>query len=808
LSLQDAGGATVTTATIRMSMGVIDGNGDFQQRIPDGGSEAFLVNAELTADLGANTTLFTDAGRELHKITSGTYATELVSDIVPVGSSSPSQLTAVGNKLFFEADDVTGAGRELWVSDGTEAGTMLVVDSLPGNDLYNAPLDGSPTLLGSIGDDLLFTTTNANMDRELWVANETTMTAQEIANINTATGDANAQRLQADGDLIYFAANDGINGEAVWLADTVAGTTTLLEDISPSSTDRILGLTLVEPVGFLGPQVMYFNNSLGTTGGVYITDPAGSTLQLSDLRPVELNANGDMFLVSGSEIYFVTNDGTNGEEIWVTDGTTAATLAFDVNPGSASSNPRELVEYLGDLYFVATSASNGRELHVIFGDNPVVVEDIDSGSDSSNPSNLTVSDNVLYFTASDGTGGSNTGQELWSHTNTGVTSIVTDLRPGGIGSNPTNFANVGGTLYFSADNGSDGVEPYRVTGPNSVVQVADINPSGSSNAGNFMEALGTIFFSADNGTDGTELYKTDGTSAGTELVADVQAGPAGSNPVPLYDTGQRLLFNASGSGVTDREFWSTDGTIGNALQVEDTYPSEFFGADPEQIIPIDGKVYFIGENGLSGRELFVLEERELVVSEVIVGGDLGDLVGADQRSTVDLVRVVFEGNVDVPDSAIQLRNRNTNTVLTSVISNVVYDPVADQTVVELTFGSGASVRDRDIAGTTGLRNALEDGNYELTLNGAQVNSPVSGATLGTDFVFGDEEADSFFALFGTTDLDRDVDGQDFGRAGLTFLKTSPDPDYNADLDFDGDFDFDGQDFGNFAIRFLTQLPFV
>ena len=148
LSLTDPGGATITKATIRMSMGIIDNNGNFQERLPDGGSEAFLVNATLQADVGPNTSNFTDAGRELHKIDAATLTAELVKDIVPVGSSAPTDLKAVGGQLFFEADDVTGTGKELWVSDGTEAGTMLVIDSLPGNDLYGAPTRWQPDAAG------------------------------------------------------------------------------------------------------------------------------------------------------------------------------------------------------------------------------------------------------------------------------------------------------------------------------------------------------------------------------------------------------------------------------------------------------------------------------------------------------------------------------------------------------------------------------------------------------------------------------------------------------------------------------------
>jgi large repetitive protein len=66
------------------------------------------------------------SGRELW-VTNGTAAgTRRVKDIWPgAAGSNPEQLTAVGKILFFTADDGT-RGRELWKSDGTAAGTVLV----------------------------------------------------------------------------------------------------------------------------------------------------------------------------------------------------------------------------------------------------------------------------------------------------------------------------------------------------------------------------------------------------------------------------------------------------------------------------------------------------------------------------------------------------------------------------------------------------------------------------------------------------------------------------------------------------------
>ena len=75
----------------------------------------------FTADDGTN-------GRELWKSDGTAAGTVLVKDINPgSGSSYPSNLTNVNGTLFFTADDGTN-GRELWKSDGTAAGTVLVAN--------------------------------------------------------------------------------------------------------------------------------------------------------------------------------------------------------------------------------------------------------------------------------------------------------------------------------------------------------------------------------------------------------------------------------------------------------------------------------------------------------------------------------------------------------------------------------------------------------------------------------------------------------------------------------------------------------
>ena len=74
-------------------------------------------------------------------------------------------------------------------------------------------------------------------------------------------------------------------------------------------------------------------------------------------------------------------------------------------------------------------------------------------------------------------------------------------------------------------------------------------------------------------------------------------------------------------------------------------------------------------------------------------------------------------------------------------------------------------------------------------------------------MIGDQASDAFFALFGDSDSDRDVEGQDYGRFGNAFLTEFDSDRYNVELDYDTDGDVDGVDYGHFVSRFQTQLPF-
>jgi ELWxxDGT repeat protein len=74
------------------------------------------------------------------------------------------QPAVVGSTIYFQADDGVH-GIELWSSDGTSSGTVLVDDIAPGN------ADSIPANLTRVGDALYFSANDGETGIELWGAN-------------------------------------------------------------------------------------------------------------------------------------------------------------------------------------------------------------------------------------------------------------------------------------------------------------------------------------------------------------------------------------------------------------------------------------------------------------------------------------------------------------------------------------------------------------------------------------------------------------------------------------------------------------
>ncbi|MEN9518324.1 MAG: hypothetical protein RLZZ381_912 [Cyanobacteriota bacterium] len=116
-------------------------------------------------------------GDELFVSDGTAEGTQLVADLYPgensygsINSSAPDSLVEFNGKLYFAADDGEN-GRELFVSDGTPEGTQLAADISPGKTKYYDDIYGyssSPGELTVVGNELFFRADISQTGRELF----------------------------------------------------------------------------------------------------------------------------------------------------------------------------------------------------------------------------------------------------------------------------------------------------------------------------------------------------------------------------------------------------------------------------------------------------------------------------------------------------------------------------------------------------------------------------------------------------------------------------------------------------------------
>ncbi len=265
----------------------------------------------------------------------------LVKDIFPGSDSSFSDdsfFTNVNGTLFFVANDGT-TGRELWKSNGTAAGTILVKDIFPGVG------GSSPSFLTNVNGTLFFMANDGTTGWELWKSNGTALGTTLVKDINPG-GDSSilfpsfGVLTNVNGTL-FFVANDGTTGGELWKSDGTTIGTTLVKDIRPGSSVNDPwpgGLTNVN-------GTLFFVANDGTTGGeLWKSDGTtiGTTL-VKDIRPVFASSELRWLTNVNGTLFFVANDGTTGPELWKSDGTTIGTTLFkDIIPGRDLTNTSPL----------------------------------------------------------------------------------------------------------------------------------------------------------------------------------------------------------------------------------------------------------------------------------------------------------------------------------------------------------------------------------------------------------------------------------------------------------------------------------
>jgi ELWxxDGT repeat protein len=270
------------------------------------------------------------------------------------GSSAPADLTAAGGLLFFTAT-TPPFGRELWRTDGTTAGTVLVADLLPGPD------DSTPGWLTAAGGVLYFAARHPAAGLELHRSDGTAAGTALVRDLWPGPYGSGPAELIAWRGQLLFTADDGASGVEPWVTDGTAGGTQLLREIAfgPVSSDPGGLVATTDAVLFAADDGVHGRElwrTDGTTGGTWL---------LADLEPGPLGSAPAGIAPAGRRRAFLSaHTQARGRELWRTDGTTAGTsLAADVRSGPDGGDPGPPVLSRGTLLFAADDGVHGRELH-------------------------------------------------------------------------------------------------------------------------------------------------------------------------------------------------------------------------------------------------------------------------------------------------------------------------------------------------------------------------------------------------------------------------------------------------------------
>lgn len=417
----------------------------------------------------------------------------VVIDVFPGfnNSSNPSELTAIGDKLIFNATN-SGVGKEPHKSNGTVGGTGILMDIFASSNSSSTNYFTELTVGGTVY--AYYFANDGTNSGALYRTKMSDGTTEFVVNVNpvgsasSTPGAGNGEFLVNVGNTLFFAGQDPLGRQELFKSDGTSGGTSLVKDINTT-----------------------------TVGGFTIpSNPENLT-----------NINGTLFFTADADF----DGGANAinRELWVSDGTAAGTVMVrDINL-AGSSSPSNLVEKDGFCYFLADDGS-GTSLWKSDGTSGGTVKvNLPAGTTVDANAGLANANNILFFAANEATGGT----ELWISTDESTVGRLKDIYPGTSSSSPTGFVNVDGKCYFSAIGETTGAELWTSNGTvGGTSQVKDIQAgSFGSSPGDLTAVRGLVngstkyilYFTAFTGTAGRELWKSDGTDAGTVLVKDVNS---------------------------------------------------------------------------------------------------------------------------------------------------------------------------------------------------------------------------------------------------------------------------------------------
>ncbi|WP_426413737.1 beta strand repeat-containing protein [Bradyrhizobium ganzhouense] len=564
---------------------VTDGTAAGTSELSIAGSANWLAAPGQLTVLG-NKALF--VANDVFWVTDGTSAG--TSQLQIAGMGDPSGMTLFGGKLLFQANG------NLWITDGTVAGTsILSAGGMTGNPYFSVS-----------GNEVLFQRVNAGGQLTLWKTDGTTAGTLEVPVAGETPVFVAGRDFATTGNQSLFVGANSTGRETLWVTDgTNAGTS----ELSASMIFSYLADTYVTYHPYFtafGTKVLFADGpalavSDGTAAGTHLVSVTGAYNGgglFYDLTGSGRTNNDPQFTVLGSRALFRGLDAAGFTGLWVTDGTSAGTSELSV-AGAATS-----AVALGPIG-LAPSAFELFGNQVLF-----------TGQDNTHTSGLWITDGT-----SAGTSELAGGVSAFGHGTVGGVTVLGN-KAVFVATNSSNQRVLGVT-----DGTAAGTSEIAVAG----VSATSFNPRGLTALGN------NVLFSGVDAAGNSGIWSTDGTSAGTsELFSGL-----GSAPNFFAQLGGKVVFTGAGA---QPDLWVSDGTVAGTTEfyIPGSYSTNSI------LIGIQGNQVLFWGMDTSGRyNLFASDgtlagTSELSVAGAYVGPSGGGLF-SQSTSRLDPSAVSFGG---------------------------------------------------------------------------------------------------------------------------------------------------------------------
>ncbi len=569
-------------------------------------------------------------GQELFAATTAQDSAVLVADLLGPGNTSSlaRPFAPLGGGRLLVTAFVNG-DRELYVSDGTGAGTVLL------SNLAITHTNANPSVVveGDFPEQAAFTADSTVWGPELFATDGTIAGTQPI--VEFTPGSAGKRRT-------IFKSDNG------WLS-LYDGTSTTNKEVRFHTFLNEIGTLLGGFSNFVFQTPAAVGDSLvftASNGGASSPNTAtawgaGEAFGPEPLIRIENGGPSGMgrYVRFGGSIYFGA-DGDAGQDVrrrlYRTDGTGAGTtIAWDQGFGSSGTPIPQIIGLItgtmSDKIILGYNTAFASGIHAhepATGATTQLLPSMWSESVTFTNIDSALADGVLYFGSAAAT---STDYELWRTDGTAEgTFRVRDVAPGSVGSRPRQFCTVmtaaGPRVFFTAETAAAGRELWVTDGTEAGTGlVFDLfpGPRGSSPQLTFAIAPGKLLFAADDGVTGVELWETDGSEVPPRQVADINPGPEGSYPTNLSVVDGRLWFSAT-TRALGRELWSMPLSPGQiACEYDFNQDENVDLTDAQQMAQV-----FVGviapeagwlDGDLNGDENADLTDAQLLAAYVVTG---------------------------------------------------------------------------------------------------------------------------------------------------------------------------------------------